>query len=222
MSEEVTDNLGNTDLEVLDFCGLPEVLHLELGQSKRPSHAMWFLVSDLPNILHSALRQAITDACTYWPVVANVTMSESPTKQQADLLIDCSRIDGPQGILAQCELPGPKPQHMTVDTNEQWVIHLGPSVPNMKIDLVRVIAHELGHFWGLEHAPRNSPNLMAPSYNPRIDHPQSDWDIPQMQARYGHPIPTPDPIDPTTGSVIKIIITNAEKIEIPGYKIQKV
>ena len=176
-------------MDDIRICGLPE--HLELGEDiRRSATATWWFMGDLIGLSKDQIRKAIQDAFNSWTKVANCRGVEASTQQQASLLIAVKQLDGPQGVLADCELPGPAIQHMRVDNAEQWTVQLGSNVPANLIDIERVLRHELGHFWGIGHISRG--NLMAPTYSSKIWEPQQG-DIEEMVGKYGPPIATPSP-----------------------------
>jgi hypothetical protein len=82
---------------------------------------------------------------------------------------------------------------MRIDTAEAWVISDNP--PNNRVDLLRVLIHELGHGLGIPHI--GTGNLMAPIYSSRISRPQSG-DISEGVSRYGlaNPNPPQPPLPP--------------------------
>lgn len=177
------------------FCGLPEALELDVSV-RRNNTATWQLAGDLANFGRDSLRAAIQLAFDTWSGVANCSAKEASPGETPDLILSTVRLDGPQGVLADCELPGPTIQHLRMDTSEKWIIQLGPGVPQGKIDIERVLTHELGHFWGIGHI--SNGNLMAPTYSTSIDKPQSG-DVQEITSRYGPPQTTPVP--PTPGDV---------------------
>src|SRR5262249_4763070 len=135
----------------------------------------------LPTISDAAMLKAIQAAFDAWTAVANCRATQAASVGSTDILITAGTIDGPYGVLGETELPGPVPQHMEIDFAEKWIIQLGTLQGTTQIDLERVLTHELGHFWGLEHIA--SGNLMAPIYSPAIDKPQSG-DVQEIQKRY--------------------------------------
>lgn len=142
------------------------------------------------------------------------------------------QFDGPSGVLAWCELPSTTSYTGRIqskfDKAETWV-PFGRT--GRGIYLLNVACHELLHGMGLSHT--NVPgSLMNPFYDPNIEKPQSD-DIMKLEMRYGkpkvNPIVPPTPIVPTPSipstptSPTSIIITGKiDKIEIPGYRVQKI
>ena len=180
------------------FCAMRADLIFELETPARRPECKWFLSNTLPKWQRDDVRACLVNAASCWPTVAGVTAEEVTSEGQADLIIRCVNLGGPYGVLADCELPGPKVQHMRLDTSEEWTVKLGADVPQNMIDLNRVVRHEWGHYWGMGHAPQGSPNLMAPTYSRSIWEPKS-WEIQQMTKAYGQPkAPPPDLPPPTT------------------------
>ena len=109
----------------------------------------------------------------------------------------------PGGMLAQCYLPYPgiTAKHSLrceVDKAEgaAWCISDNP--PSNRLDLVRVLTHEIGHGLGVSHLGEQSGALMAPFYSSKIGWPQAA-DVAEVVARYGMPVEQPKaPEIPTT------------------------
>lgn len=175
-------------MDDLVVCGVAE--SVATGELRRDPSARYWVEAGLSTAGRDLLREQVQSAFAAWSQVANVHGEEASSPQEAHCLIRVTRIDGRQGVLADCMLPGPPVQLMRLDNSEKWVVHVGADVPADSIDLYRVLVHELGHFWGLGHAPQGSPNLMAPAYSRAIWTPRQ-WDVEQMVRLYGHPSPTP-------------------------------
>lgn len=201
------------DYDGLRVCGLSEDFSTSLDVRRSPV-ATWRYQGNLNLDVLTAIQQAFDR----WTAVANVRGREARPDETPSLIITTQRLDGPQGVLADCELPGPQVQRMRLDTSERWVIVTGPNVPVSQIDLLRVLTHELGHFWGIGHI--GPGNLMAPTYSTRIESPQSG-DIREMQERYGPPVPQQPPTPPPPGQPITIHIYGADRIVIPGYTVTR-
>lgn len=189
------------------------------GELKRDSVARWYVAGGLSRITRESIQAQTQAAMNAWSSVANVEGVQASSEDQADLVIRVASIDGRQGVLADCMLPGPRVQIMRLDNDELWTVFMGPDVPNQSIDLYRVLLHELGHFWGMGHAPQGSPNLMAPVYSRNIWEPRS-WEIGEMQRGYGPPKASPTPTP--SSNLVTIKVWDAGRIEIPGYRVQKI
>ncbi len=181
-------------LEAPRFCGLPDVMPIQLTQSlcrwnKRQLY--WAMAGQLAGITAEQRQQAYTLAWSYWSEVCNIGAVWSSTVN-ADVLMSAGAIDGGLGTLAWSELPcagDDRPLRQLYDTSEQWVIAEG-ATPAGQIDLVRAACHELGHALGIPHI--TTGNLMAPIYSPIIRKPQAG-DIIEAVQRYGPPAGPPLP-----------------------------
>jgi hypothetical protein len=196
------------------FCALEDIAEARDTKWGKKRLA-WFVASDLPSVLHDALRGTVKLALGNWALVCDLTFTEAAGAESADILVTTGTIDGPSGVLAWSELPPSSPCHQRYDTGENWTTDAhGQQGP---IDLLAVITHETGHALGLQHAPQGTPDLMAPFYSPTIRTPQPG-DIARMQALYGKPTVNPPDVPapplPGGGSRITLEITNADLIRI--------
>jgi len=180
---------------------------------KRKRTAVWRLEGNLPGI--GALPSVIDAAFAAWSKVANVSGRQMVSGESPDLVIRCAQMDGPGKVLGETQLPGPATQLMTLDMGEDW----------RSTNLLAVITHELGHFWGLGHAPQQSPALMAPYYRDSVVAPNG-WDVSQMVGLYGPPVPVapsePDlpPEEPSELAGSLVIDPAARTVKLPaGWRV---
>jgi hypothetical protein len=198
----VIDETTKASLEIKRFCAVKDVLAVGEGTPHWGKHDLRYSVlSGLPGIPVDSLKRAAQIAFDRWAAVCDIRASHIKTAgEAADIVIGVQKIDGPSGVLAFAELPGNgslRQLKMMLGKDESWVI--ADTAPVGKIDLIRVVCHELGHNLGEAHLPAG--NLMSPSYSTQINKPQQG-DILSMIRRYGQPTPTvPAPPDtpPPTG-----------------------
>lgn len=187
-------------MDEIRICGLPEQLVLDINSRRNPV-ASWFVEGSLPRIDREQIEACVQAAFNTWSTVANCKGRKAASRATADLIVSVTRLDGPLGVLADCELPGPPVQHLRCDISEQWIVHIGLGVPQGYVDLQRVLVHEIGHYFGIGHIGRG--NLMAPTYSTQLYLPQQG-DIEEMQGRYGPPV-VPDPGHPDEPDQLIII-----------------
>lgn len=198
----IIDSATRRSLLSVRFCQLPELFSLEAAALSKwgKKKISWRLSSSatLPGFNALALTDVFTWAFTQWSAVADLSFVSTNSNQSADITITTGRIDNPGNTLAWSELPSPNAinQQLTqkFDSSEPFVFSANP--PPSKIDLGAVAVHEIGHALGLPHAPSSSRALMAPVYSPSIRTPR-DWDIAEIQRRYGSPLPSVPPVNPT-------------------------
>ena len=176
------------------YCGVPEAM--AIGVAKRAKSARWWVRDAHPRIPRDSIRRSVADAMAMWARCGDVNAREAESEQQADFVVQVTSIDGPQGVLADCMLPGPPVQICRMDKAEMLTIQLGPNVSQGLIDADRMLRHEIGHFWGLGHHPRGTGGLMDPVYSLKIWDAQSA-DIEAFRELYGEPVQIPTP--PTAG-----------------------
>jgi hypothetical protein len=115
------------------------------------------------------------------------------TSGKANITILQRKMDGPFGVLAEAELSCGAADNTSLglwfDSSEKFTTSSNPS--SGQIDIVAVCTHEIGHNLGLDHAPRGSDNLMAPSIRRSNQRRLGSWDITNSIARYGEPSLTP-------------------------------
>lgn len=149
---------------------------------------------DVKDAITAALKE-ISDCCDFkHEYVANADF--------ANIYMIAQRLDGPSGVLADCEIPsvGARPEstrlRLRFDDGEHWVLAENPG--GGQIDLYRVALHELEHGHGLGHKPDNiaARALIAPIYSQTIRNLQPA-DIGELQRRYG-PSQVQPPLPPVT------------------------
>jgi hypothetical protein len=186
-----------TDYDGQTICALT-VDDLNSQQYRWPMlDVTWTIIADLRTLSREGFKSAATQACQMWMDVCGIRLHYVDNPRAANITMGIQS-QGPGGVLADSEIPGPGTTSQTqlkqrYDTMDEYVVAENP--PPNKIDLVRVIAHEVGHILGEGHL--SSGNLLAPTYSTRIRGPQTG-DIASMVARYGRrttelPPPSPPP-----------------------------
>ena len=216
------------------FCAQPAIAPFRDRICKWPdANVTWHAAGALNGIGAADFKAAAEEAFGYWAAVCGIRPAYTANDRTANILMHSANLGGPGGTLADSMLPcgltaNNKQMEQRYD-GENWAI--GETVPNGKIDLVRVICHELGHAIGSDHI--SAGNLLAPTYNPRVRRPQSG-DVAEMVKRYGPPVvapPTPPPTvpgTPPTPGRLSLAINNvpitegAIAIMVPGVRVTKV
>lgn len=175
-------------------CGLPDIMPVKLAEGPQEARAAW-PSPPAPNIRHwdgiGALSGVTPDqkhaayvaAIESWEKVSGLQGELVNTKGEAHIASEAARIDRAGSVLAWSQLPNGSPNvrlQQTYDTSENW----NPTF------LQEVMAHELGHAYGLPHS--RAGNLMQPYATSKIVVPQAG-DIAEIQARYGPPVKQPEP-----------------------------
>ena len=181
--------------DLIRICGVPDHLGADTLCRWANPRVTWCIQDLLPGLDYETMRDAFALAWSYWAEVCGIEPVYSVNARTSQVLVGVGRIDGPQGVLAQSELPCGSPVQLgqEYDASELWVIAEDP--PADRIDLVRVAAHEIGHVIGLPHIAQG--NLLAPYYSRTIRRPQAG-DIREAVQRYGPrraatPAPAPPP-----------------------------
>lgn len=190
------------------------------------------IAGDLPGIARTAFSSMTAAALKLWTDVCGLPEFREVTSG-GNIVVTTGQIDGKSGTLAWSMLPPADPAEQRYDTAEPW---------GKGIDLIAVLAHEIGHALGLQHAPQNAKALMAPYYSDAILSPQPH-DVARIRALYGDPEPTAVPEPPRPGGsnlVLKLygcdsytatpgpdgLVTlefkGVEKADLVGYKVTRV
>lgn len=170
---------------------------------------------DLGQLRSDQVKEAIEAAVNEVRATTDgLTFDLFTPSMSSNLVIRLARLDGPNGVLADCQIPQPNasPDNtqllMRIDTGEVWRLFEGQL--NGAIDFQRVWLHEFEHFLGLGHKPASitKPALIAPIYSPIIRGLQ-DADKEEIVRRYGGAAPTAPAPPAPTGQIkgeIKVVI----------------
>jgi hypothetical protein len=243
---QVFHGLENTDgyldeatiasINATRYCGYPDRMAMttNLGRWGKKNLAWSMQVPDWPIIGTQAAMNAFAQAWQYWADVADIHPTYTSDPNAADVVVTVGAIDGPFGVLAYSQLPGPGNMaklSQLFDEAEPYAV--GITVPQNQIDLTRVATHELGHILGVPHI--NSGNLMAPIYSPSIYKPMPG-DVKEMTSRYGASAISSAPpvaVPPTTSQtpaqsstpgllVIGIEVAGAiTQVSLPGWTVTR-
>lgn len=180
------------DNEHLPFrCGVSDELRSSLDARWRKKSLTYHVSAYVPGLAQSAQDDLLDAAFQSWMDVADLTITRTPGRDKADLIIATGRggragFDGKGGTLAWAQLPPGDDRQllMRFDTDEDWTEQLFRAVA----------AHEFGHLLGLDHS-RHKTALMFPYASLRIWTPQEVDDIPRIRTYYGAPpvVPPPPP-----------------------------
>lgn len=148
----------------------------------------------LPGVNRDAFRVCFRAACNMWENECGLWFDEVDSKEN---FVVTSMAQQPGGVLADCTLPYQFPVRMRVDASEPWSIACNP--PPNRVDLLIVLAHELGHGIGLDHG---GDSLMKPVYDPRMT--IGDWERQLAQEAYGTPRPRQPQAPPPNAEDIRL------------------
>jgi len=148
----------------------------------------------LPGVSRDALRAVFRAACDWWEAECGLWFDEVDSKENFAVT---SMSQQPGGVLADCTLPYEFPVRMRIDASEPWSI--ASNTPPNRVDLLIVLAHELGHGIGLDHGGNS---LMKPVYDPRMV--IGDWERQIVRQAYGPPRPRQPQGPPPTPEDIRL------------------
>lgn len=204
------------------FCGVSEEQFAINGVTyawPKGSKLKWGIAfSRLGHLSDMDCKDAITAALKEISDCCDITHEYVSNPLAANLKITTQRLDGPNGVLADCQIPvgnvsvDTTQLLMRLDDGEQWVLSENPQPGT--IDFYRVFLHESEHGHGLGHKPPSvqAPALIAPIYSPVIRHLQ-EADKAELVRRYGVNVPSPVPQPPVPvpgGSPITATVTIAQ------------
>ena len=169
------------------------------------NHLRIRIAGQLTQFTDADFQHAVLTGARLWSDVCGITFDLTADANEYDIVVTTGGIDGPGKTLAWSQLPSGNGQRLQqkYDAGEPWVVALNP--PTSRIDLTRVVAHEIGHAIGIPHI--DSGNLMAPTYSTKIRGPVAG-DIREAVNRYGEPKPA-TPEVPPAGEGVTLFIPNA-------------
>ena len=188
-----------SESESFHFCGALDVRAVRgAAAAWRKRELSYHVTGSLPGVAAQDFRDCAARAFAQWQEVTPLTFAPAAPGAGPDVVLTTGRIDGPYGVLAWSELPDGSDRQLTqkYDSSERYVIAERPA--QGRIDLLAVMAHEIGHALGLDHAPAGAPDLMAPTYRPGLRTLQPG-DVQRVQALYGKPSPPPPAPGPAPG-----------------------
>jgi hypothetical protein len=175
--------------------------------------------NQVKEIIEAQINQirAVTDGITF--DLFTPTLS-------ANIVCKLARLDGPNGVLADCQIPQPNasPDNtqllMRIDTGEVWGYFTSQRI-NGIIDFGRTWLHEFLHGIGLGHQPASiqKPAIIQAMYNPLLWLLQ-DTDKSEIVRRYGGAAvkPAPAPVPPPLGAPSEIPVVVTAKTQWGEYR----
>jgi hypothetical protein len=153
-------------------------------------HLRWWLDpgAKFGKVASEQAAEALAWALGRWGAVCAVTSERAPDYAGASLRVTSGPVDGPARVLAYAEVAGVR---LVCDDAEDW---------GGRIDLRRVLLHEVGHILGIGHIAAG--NLMAPVYSDQIADLQPG-DVAEAVARYGPAAVAPGAPVPSGGVLVR-------------------
>lgn len=182
------------------FIGLISLAHKI--PAYQPTTYYWSLLSCPKQPTEAEVKYAITIATQLWSQVTNIRFAELNNDMMKPNLTfsfgsiyhgDNYPFDGTGDILAHAFS-----NQIHIDADEHWAVFTGTPIYNWTRfsshqDLISVLAHEIGHFLGLEHHFGPSSIMFPFHYNPPVNNGTVDkptlsvYDIQTIQTLYGQP-----------------------------------
>src|SRR5574341_750986 len=179
-------------------CGTPDHLGLDAICAWPDPVVPWALVQTPRGVTEDEFRAAFTWAFEQWASVSTLDCPEARQAVNARILAYAHSFDGSGGILADSEMPCGHVSHcrQRYDNGEKWDTKWPPSGNGVNLHLVAL--HEIGHAFGIPHAPAGIVDVMSPTLQSQLRG-LTPWSIQEIQRRYGRrttpsPTPTPTPI----------------------------
>lgn len=213
-------------------CGVVDVFaddvrRMVLEAKWRKGSLSYFIDAYVTGLSQSDQDDLLKVAWQQWQDVCGIRLQRVASKTTADIVISTGKgraqgMDGPSGTLAWAQLPPGNDQQllMRFDIDETWTnnqiqlmkMHNDAAMTGAiawaelpatrGIQYLNVACHEFGHLLGLDHS-RIASALMAPYYAVGISKPQSNDDIPRIQALYGPAVTPMPPLPPINPSRVK-------------------
>lgn len=178
-----------------NFCSVPQAVLTEAASSlcRWPTgHVITWRVDKKLNAFSDIEYLDLCElAWALWEAKTGLRLQYDPGNSRANIILTTRIIDGPQGTLAEAQLPcgnitARSQLFMWADESEHWVVSDNPA--GRMINAFPVFGHEFGHLIGISHIT-SGPALMNPTLS-RIVTLQA-LDIVAGVDRYGDPSTTP-------------------------------
>jgi hypothetical protein len=199
------------------FCNVPqhEMGGMGAGVCQWPigMTVKYSVLDPLPGFDKDSFFDLMKEAITPWDEVSGVVTQATKNPAEANILIGVRRIDGPQGVLAEAELPCGNVNERTQlrvwgDSSDQWIVAENP--PSGRVDVIRVYRHEFGHSFGIGHNQDGVKNALMDPYVSDIRTLQ-EWDIAQQVLRYGEDI-LPPPVGGDGADLVDLLLICLRKL----------
>lgn len=203
-------------LDMPRFCQLPDHAPQRAELRKFPSLEVTYANAHPAPGFTLESTMFVTDlAIRAWNRTSKLKAVRAASTQQATILLTVGRIDGKNGTLAWSELAKLPQTLQRYDQHEPWKVGEDSggkwnAVPYPYIDLYVVMVHELGHAFGLDHAP-GTGNILSPIYSPQ-NTAIGQWETDQMVSRYGVHEGDPDEPTPDPAKELVIAFSNARVV----------
>jgi len=145
----------------------------------------WHVSNGLPRFPRRELIHIFHWAWNQITPLARLGATYTGNHKTAHVVIRCGLLDGAGDALAESYLPDEDTLQLEqlYDFSEPWEFDEKPA--KGRIDIGRVVIHELLHALGVGHYDGDEPSIMSPYYDETIREPQA-WEVRQLLRKYPH------------------------------------